>query len=1023
MKLKASLLICIFLMSFLAVFSGFIKPGFSDTVPDITKFNTCTTNIWSSGSYVLTNSTDAPEGSKSLDIAFTSGASRKIYPANSFYPQYVVDASSFINWTGTSSYLGFWFKLIADNYGINIGWFQYSSNVKAEMQFWYDAGNHYMTLAVAGWYGADYPITLNSWYWFELFLDDTANSWDLHMNGTSIRSGSGYDPGFTSEACFRVSVPGTGTVNENIRLDYIRVANGFEFPPTDPPTIYEWVTNPGFETGQFPPWIIANYTSYISSSGAHSGTYYAQIYSPEYLDRNFFSYYNRYANTSKARYFSLWHASPSSDGENTSIRLIYNDTSVYDVMVSTGENIDWHLVDLTSYLNTALSLKNFQIRDVQVGINSGIGIDDVYFLSTEPNTIAPAVITPYVSVYGENIDGNGTWVFTDWKYYTFKINVPNQDEETYSNLTDVGLRFNMSISQEQIMCDFHANNTERTGTWSTYGDDEWSWSFNSSMSSALETRFGQPVKVQEGTVSYDSTNNETDITFQIWFDKQCLDIYDQFHPVAIYALCNWASYSMSWFDSDQTFLVYSKGGFSKDFNTTNYAYANALAGEEWCSLYAYNGTTVSNTIWFRDLQHIKLLPQVDFLAGRSVFYITTYIEYSTGEGEWLPGWKNIIGVSYVSYTSIFASNVWINMTSAWFQGSGTPGTYDWVKTDNIYMFYHGSVGTAGNPGHWSFWIDMWFNNINASSTGGGRVNAYEFPMNDNADLWMRWLANNWGVKDNVQWTSNYMGDLKDTDGNIMNCQKIKMVRVKMELEVTQDASAMQLVQIHNYPVLDYTHSPELPLVGIQTPVFDETKMPNMGQTGLLGAVFSLFSGIGQWLSENVIFGGLNLWGNFVAFLDTIAGWLGAPKFFSNLFKWIADGFGFMVSSASFMFQLLSSFFQLIGALLTGFVSVLAEMVLSILNTLSVLTGMMGGTIGAAGNLWEQLGIWSWIQVALVFYPLYLVILWEEEGMDAVVSQLTMIWGIVAWLFGFFVQIIQMMMHVIGTLIESIPVAE
>lgn len=634
------------------------------------------------------------------------------------------------------------------------------------------------------------------------------------------------------------------------------------------------------------------------------------------------------------------------------------------------------------------------------------------------------LLSPYMSaIDGENIDGNGLWVFTDWKYYTFRINVPNQDEELFSKLTDVGIRFSLSTSQEEIMCDFYANNTERNESWSTYAEDEWSWTFNSSMSPELETRFGQPVKLQEGTVSLDSVNNETDITFQIWFDKQCLDIYNPLEPVEIYALCNWASYSLSWFDSDQTFLIYSKGGFSKDFNTTNYAYANALAGEEWCSLYAYNGTTVSNTIWFRDLQHIKLLPEVSFLAGRSVFYITTYIEYSTGEGEWLPGWKNIIGVSYVSYTSIFASNVWINMTSAWFQGSGTPGSYDWVKTDNIYMFYHGSVGTAGNPGRWSFWIDMWFNNINASSTGGGRVNAYEFPMNDNADLWMRWLANNWGVKDNVEWTSNYMGDLKDTDGNIMNCQKIKMVRVKMELEVTQDASYVQLAQIHNYPVLDYTHSPELPLVGIQTPVFDETKMPNVGQTGLLGAVFSLFSGIGQWLSENVIFGGLNLWSSFVAFLDTIAAWLGAPKFFSNLFKWIADGFGYMVSSASFMFQLLSAFFTMLGSLLASFVSVLSEFVLSIIATLGYLVNFLGGVGTGAGDLWTQFNIWGWLQVALIFYPLYLILLWEERGLDPVIAQLTMIWGIAAWLFGFFIQIIQAMIGIMHTLIESIPVAE
>jgi hypothetical protein len=98
-------------------------------------------------------------------------------------------------------------------------------------------------------------------------------------------------------------------------------------------------------------------------------------------------------------------------------------------------------------------------------------------------------------------------------------------------------------------------------------------------------------------------------------------------------------------------------------------------------------------------------------------------------------------------------------------------------------------------------------------------------------------------------------------------------------------------------------------------------------------------------------------------------------------------------------------------------------VLSVIATLGYFSRIMDGTIGGAGNLWNQLNVWQWFQVALVFYPLYLVILWEEEGMDAVVKQLVLIWGIAAWLFGFFITIISAMVNLIGNVIESIPVVE
>ena len=185
----------------------------------------------------------------------------------------------------------------------------------------------------------------------------------------------------------------------------------------------------------------------------------------------------------------------------------------------------------------------------------------------------------------------------------------------------------------------------------------------------------------------------------------------------------------------------------------------------------------------------------------------------------------------------------------------------------------------------------------------------------------------------------------------------------------------------------------------------------------------MFAGLGQWLSENVIFGGLNLWSTFVDFLDTIAAMFGAPKFFTNLFVWMAELLGYLVESAGYIGTMATSLFSLIGALLGHFLTIMAEIISTAVNTITMITDMMAGGYGVGVDLWETFGIGQWITIAIIFYPLYLVILWDQEGMDAVIKQLTMMFGILSWLFDFFVQLIQFTIRLITTVIESIPVAE
>ena len=625
------------------------------------------------------------------------------------------------------------------------------------------------------------------------------------------------------------------------------------------------------------------------------------------------------------------------------------------------------------------------------------GVSSVDFIRVSdgfqyPPSEAPSIYFD-VSADLENIDDGTDWVFTDWKYYNFTVTTNKTDLES-NPIENVSFYFNVPTGEEEIPVVFFT--------------DGYDWTYSSNMT--YESREGEPCILKAGSWSDNGTHIFA--TFHIWFESRILDVWADSDALDV-----WGSYnSIDWFIAESNlFRIYSKGGFEMNFAATGAA--GKLPGGTPFSLYGNNGSIVYNEIWYRDGQHIKLMPDIHFLAGLDPFYVRYGVDYSVGDGEWLEGWSIYINPKSVAYTGWFAGNVWINMSNLWMNR----GIY--VDSKDLYMFYHGSVSGVGDPGHWKSWVDLWFSDKNASRVGAGRYNAYEYPMMDSADLWLRWMANNWGVKDDVFKEMSLAAPLYDIDNStVISSEQIKMVRFWCELEV-DDADGGQYVSIENYEAFDITHSRDLPLVGMSDPVFDETLIPTVGQKGILGALWSLFAGMGQWLGDNVLFGGLNLWSTFVNFLDTIAGMLGAPDFFTNLFTWIGESVGYLGVTFDYLIEIVVDVFSLFGSLLGAFLETMGDLITSMVNTVTIFTDMMEGAYGSGVDIWETLGISSWLTVAIIFYPLYLVILWDQEGMDAVLKQLTWIFGLLSWVFTFMSGVISEGISLISTLIESIPVAE
>jgi hypothetical protein len=594
----------------------------------------------------------------------------------------------------------------------------------------------------------------------------------------------------------------------------------------------------------------------------------------------------------------------------------------------------------------------------------------------------------------------GGWVFCDWKFYTFNITAQLPGSGYWSF---VSLSF---LDQAKSNC---------TILYDVVHNQFTVWN----QSTEENKRYIRISQVMSPMIQ-DPVNNETFyFDFEIWFTSNLVDTYIK--PVDIYMWGNWTGGSISWIFPGQ-FKIYNKGGDSLDYHSSNLVLAHRITGADVFEFYAQGNSSSSgfqyvyNDFFFRNLQHIKELYQINARVAYPGFSCSYGMDYYTQKDGWVPGWYvDLIPMNITNPRATGSNCYWCWYVTWYFRNT-------LVKTDYVFTFPDGNPQNNGEFAYTRLWVDLWFNMMNGSSVWGGRINSYYYPMVNNADPWLRILSSSWGVDDKKNKESECFGRLTHNDGSTCQSQEIIFERAWSELGVNNDPTYNQQVTQMYADVQDLTLG-KVPLTGIDTPAFDETKVPTMQQGGFLGCIIAGFSAIGKWLADNIIWGGLSLWGNFVGFLDTIGALLGHPHFFSDLFTAVIQDITYFVDSFGYMISLVYDFFLLIWALFSSFVITLGNLIAALLNTLTIFQNIMNGTIGAGGNVWNQLNISGWILLFLIFYPLYLLILWEDEGSDAVMRQLNFIFGIAVGLFNFFEMIISHIVSIAGTIIESIPVVE
>lgn len=652
---------------------------------------------------------------------------------------------------------------------------------------------------------------------------------------------------------------------------------------------------------------------------------------------------------------------------------------------------DFNITSFQVRQNLALKLGQFNIDYARLA-------DGYEFPPSDP----PATIGNKEVVISD-MEGCGNWVFAEKEYYNFI----SEHEGVNSSLLDhIGVSFIDTLNHNITVFYDHPNEE-----FSVHQGDDY-----------INLRVGS-LSYENASVQNGSSLGDLNVTFPIYFEVNIVDSLD----VDFYQFINQTcGYTTDWqLTTVDYFNIYNLGGQDLGSLTTS-GDASRLAGGDVFDFYAYsNDSSVEASMIFRHLQHVKMLPEMYYIMGNeyATFRVSFGIDFCLNDSDdFIRGMYFELLAQTVSVGSAMRH---LNMSITWYSRGSDGNMYVTQPTEYLYFFTH-AIGTAsGESARSKIWIDFWFNRVNASTTFGGRVNAYEYPMSNNAPEWLRGWYGNWGVDDNKTKESTNFDTLRDTSGNIVSSTSIKLVRVWAKLQVYQSQSGyQQFCMLHNYEAFDLSFGDKnQPFHGIQQPVFDETRVPTMQVGGLLGFLWSGLLLLADSISRAFGPAILGFWNTFVGFLDTAFAWTGTPNAVSQLMSMIANAWAWFTSSASYVGTLVAQGFLLLVEVMTKFTSLVVTIITQFISLVQWTWWILDTGFWSTVSVWDQLGMSSWLVIGAILYPLYLLAVWEEYGFDAMILEINFLVGVVAFLIKGFLTLISLAVQIVFSLIEIVPLAE
>jgi len=359
---------------------------------------------------------------------------------------------------------------------------------------------------------------------------------------------------------------------------------------------------------------------------------------------------------------------------------------------------------------------------------------------------------------------------------------------------------------------------------------------------------------------------------------------------------------------------------------------------------------------------------------------------------------------------ISGKNDWVKFNVSWY----SQGVY--VKNDLLYGLFEGysifpgdSKDTCG--WHW----DIWFNRANASTIVGSRLNTEYYGMSDKSVWWAIWSSKWQPMRTEVSESTVFI-DLEDINGTIHSAQDVSFVR--SWVKVLRNDQAQFAYKVMNIAGLDFMIATDT-MSGIDTPPIRETVVPEV-MSGFFGsALGGIFSAALKRLGNALAGFGMGFFTMSIDFIDAVFAALGYPALVSTIFGWMDSLFASVPILLGYGLIMIGNVFTLINVSASNTLIQLTNIVTIWVSMYSTMMDFLTGVYTPGLNLWNDLGINSFIQIGAILYPFWLFLMGTEKGMQAVIDHLNGMLNIVSFFLNFILNVGGFFMSLLTGLIGAI----
>jgi len=489
---------------------------------------------------------------------------------------------------------------------------------------------------------------------------------------------------------------------------------------------------------------------------------------------------------------------------------------------------------------------------------------------------------------------------------------------------------------------------------------------------------------------------DIDFTFQV-FDST-FGVWSAWTPITI----------IGGFDVN----IYNLGG-QKEWNSINSGTGEVglITGGDTFEMFAdANSTVAVNQTWskfqaYHTNFNLRITEPDSGNRGEDEYWQTPDhnglgMEKSAGAGDW-----------------ILRTNIWYcdRTTQVWVNGwqmnlsllEGDHGTQDqwsrfnatWstngvnVTSEDFYVFPE--VESSASV---SLWHDLWFNQENASTVHGGRMNPFFWGVN--ATSFLLWTGTFQPIRGNASETF-YVNENEGSDGRRMSSRELGNSLMKIGFNLTRGVQTGTGSGIENWRLhvqqfdVSNVQTAFGRMQGVPTPVKVPSLMPDVGSQGLFGGLFAIFRSLGAFIVQAFL--GLSnvIW----TFLVSQIPWFTNALTFG--YNWINDSLNYLAPLGNLMRLLFSTVSPYIGFIQTG--------VDGISGTINTISSIMAPI---ANNAQEWMFLFF-----IVFMILPMMELLNRGKFDLVMDELRMYWGFINAILGWFFRLAKM---IIDFFVNIIP---